>query len=247
MLDIARPQIYLRRHAERRLELPDDLRRAGQEAGDPHAPASATTSSPTRWRCATAPSGSPSGGSPTTRSRARAATARSARRSRKTWPEVRMTKEGPKRTRRWTHLELRAPWVRIAHPDSAGQLIDLALLSAVESDPPTVAQATCAARCASTATRCGRRSRTSTSPAPPARRACTSGGGATSPTQLDVTRAGRLGLAARFRLGVREPPAHGRRQGRGPRAQRSPEPPRDRLRAEEHGPAHRRTRACAAT
>ena len=55
----------------------------------------------------------------------------------KPWPEVRMTKEGPKRTRRWTHLELRAPWVRIAHPDSAGQMIDLALLSAVESDPPT--------------------------------------------------------------------------------------------------------------
>ncbi len=51
-------------------------------------------------------------------------------------PEVRMTKEGPTRTRRWTHLEIRAPWVRIAQPDSVGQLIRLDTLSTVLSDPP---------------------------------------------------------------------------------------------------------------
>ncbi|HUK61718.1 MAG TPA: hypothetical protein VLV15_00250, partial [Dongiaceae bacterium] len=53
------------------------------------------------------------------------------------WPEVRMTKEGPKRTRRWTKLRIDAPWVRIADPDSVGQRIRLAELSAVENDPPT--------------------------------------------------------------------------------------------------------------
>jgi translocation and assembly module TamB len=53
------------------------------------------------------------------------------------WPEVRHTKEGLKRTRRWTHLELRAPWVRIAHPDSIGQMIVLGSMGVMENDPPT--------------------------------------------------------------------------------------------------------------
>ncbi len=55
----------------------------------------------------------------------------------RTWPEVRNTKEGLKRTRRWTRLNIDAPRARIAMPDSAGQLITLANLSTVENDPPT--------------------------------------------------------------------------------------------------------------
>ncbi len=53
------------------------------------------------------------------------------------WPEVRVTKEGLKRTRRWTQLNIDAPRARIAMPDSAGQVITLASLSTVENDPPT--------------------------------------------------------------------------------------------------------------
>ena len=53
------------------------------------------------------------------------------------WPEVRESKEGLTRTRRWTRLRIDAPWVRIAHPDSIGQAIRLGALDAVENDPPT--------------------------------------------------------------------------------------------------------------
>ena len=52
------------------------------------------------------------------------------------WPEVHNTKEGLKRTRRWTNLNIDAPWVRIAYPDSAGQMIRLAHMSTDENDPP---------------------------------------------------------------------------------------------------------------
>ena len=54
----------------------------------------------------------------------------------KPWPDVRMTSEGPKRTRRFTHLRIDAPWVRIAHPDSAGQRIRLGELDVQLNDPP---------------------------------------------------------------------------------------------------------------
>jgi translocation and assembly module TamB len=52
------------------------------------------------------------------------------------WPEVRTTTEGLKRTRRWKNLNIDAPWVRIAYPDSVGQMIRLAHMSTDENDPP---------------------------------------------------------------------------------------------------------------
>lgn len=50
--------------------------------------------------------------------------------------EIRPTREGPKQTRRWTHIELRSPYVRIADPDSAGRLVAVGALAAEETDPP---------------------------------------------------------------------------------------------------------------
>ena len=52
------------------------------------------------------------------------------------WPEVRVSKEGLMRTRRWKNLNIEAPWVRIAYPDSVGQMIRLAHMSTDENDPP---------------------------------------------------------------------------------------------------------------
>jgi translocation and assembly module TamB len=50
--------------------------------------------------------------------------------------EIRRTSEGLKQTRRWTRLELRSPGVRIADPATPGQLVRVGRLSVVESDPP---------------------------------------------------------------------------------------------------------------
>jgi translocation and assembly module TamB len=50
--------------------------------------------------------------------------------------EIRETKEGLKKTWRWTGLELEAPYARIADPDSAGRLIVVADIDVNESDPP---------------------------------------------------------------------------------------------------------------
>ena len=50
--------------------------------------------------------------------------------------EIRETKEGLKKTWRWTGLEVDAPYVRIADPDSAGRLILVADMDVDESDPP---------------------------------------------------------------------------------------------------------------
>jgi translocation and assembly module TamB len=50
--------------------------------------------------------------------------------------EIRETKEGLKKTWRWTGLEVAAPFVRIADPDSAGRLIMVADMDVDESDPP---------------------------------------------------------------------------------------------------------------
>jgi translocation and assembly module TamB len=50
--------------------------------------------------------------------------------------EIRQTKEGLKKTWRWTGLELEAPYARIADPDTAGRLIVVGDMDVNESDPP---------------------------------------------------------------------------------------------------------------
>ena len=50
--------------------------------------------------------------------------------------EWRRTREGIKQTRRWTHGELRSPYVRLADPDSAGKLISIGDMRVSENDPP---------------------------------------------------------------------------------------------------------------
>ncbi|MGH7649518.1 MAG: translocation/assembly module TamB domain-containing protein [Gemmatimonadaceae bacterium] len=50
--------------------------------------------------------------------------------------EIRKTSEGIKQTRRFTHLELSAPAVRIADPDSSGRLIQVGSLDVDVDDPP---------------------------------------------------------------------------------------------------------------
>ena len=50
--------------------------------------------------------------------------------------EIRRTSEGLKQTRRWTRLELRSPGVRIADPSAPGRLVQVGRLSVTESDPP---------------------------------------------------------------------------------------------------------------
>lgn len=50
--------------------------------------------------------------------------------------EIRRTSEGLKQTRRWTRLELRSPHVRIADPFAPGRLVEIGRLDVVENDPP---------------------------------------------------------------------------------------------------------------
>ncbi len=50
--------------------------------------------------------------------------------------EIRETREGLKKTWRWTGLEVEAPYARIADPDSAGRLIVVGDMDVDESDPP---------------------------------------------------------------------------------------------------------------
>ena len=50
--------------------------------------------------------------------------------------EYRRTREGVKQTRRWTHGELRSPYVRLADPDSVGKLIMMGDMRVSENDPP---------------------------------------------------------------------------------------------------------------
>lgn len=50
--------------------------------------------------------------------------------------EIRTTSEGVKQTRRFTHLQLSAPAVRIADPDSSGRLIQVGSLDVDVDDPP---------------------------------------------------------------------------------------------------------------
>src|SRR5687767_10768858 len=50
--------------------------------------------------------------------------------------EIRETKEGLKKTWRWTGLEVEAPYARIADPDSAGRLVVIGDMDVDESDPP---------------------------------------------------------------------------------------------------------------
>ncbi len=50
--------------------------------------------------------------------------------------EVRRTREGYAHTRHWTHIDAVLPHVRIADPDSAGRVFDIASLSVDEEDPP---------------------------------------------------------------------------------------------------------------
>ena len=50
--------------------------------------------------------------------------------------EIRETKEGLKKTWRWTGLQVEAPYVRIADPDSAGRLVIVGDMDVDESDPP---------------------------------------------------------------------------------------------------------------
>ena len=50
--------------------------------------------------------------------------------------EVRRTAEGYARTWRWTGLNIESPYMRIADPDSVGQLYTAAKMSVKESDPP---------------------------------------------------------------------------------------------------------------
>src|SRR6185312_6680718 len=49
---------------------------------------------------------------------------------------IRRTSEGVKQTRRFTHLELVAPAVRIADPDSSGRFVQVDSLDADIDDPP---------------------------------------------------------------------------------------------------------------
>src|SRR6185312_6665993 len=55
---------------------------------------------------------------------------------RDTLHEIRTTSEGVKQTRRFTHLQLSAPAVRIADPDSSGRLIQVGSLDVDVDDPP---------------------------------------------------------------------------------------------------------------
>jgi translocation and assembly module TamB len=50
--------------------------------------------------------------------------------------EIRQTKEGLKKTWRWTGLDVEAPYARIADPDTAGRLIVIEDMDVDESDPP---------------------------------------------------------------------------------------------------------------
>jgi translocation and assembly module TamB len=50
--------------------------------------------------------------------------------------EIRETREGLKKTWRWTGLEVEAPFARIADPDTAGRLIVVGDMDVNESDPP---------------------------------------------------------------------------------------------------------------
>src|SRR6476661_7180154 len=50
--------------------------------------------------------------------------------------EVRRTAEGYAKTWRWTGLNIESPYVRIADPDSIGQLYTASRMSVKESDPP---------------------------------------------------------------------------------------------------------------
>ncbi|MBX6332546.1 MAG: translocation/assembly module TamB domain-containing protein, partial [Gemmatimonadaceae bacterium] len=50
--------------------------------------------------------------------------------------EIRRTREGLKQTRRWTRLELRSPYVRITDPDTAGRFVQIGRLDVEENDPP---------------------------------------------------------------------------------------------------------------
>lgn len=50
--------------------------------------------------------------------------------------EIRRSAEGLKQTRRWTHLELRSPGVRIADPATPGRHVSIGRLSVTENDPP---------------------------------------------------------------------------------------------------------------
>lgn len=50
--------------------------------------------------------------------------------------EIRRTAEGLKQTRRWTHLELRSPFVRIADPAVPGRLVQVGRMGVDETDPP---------------------------------------------------------------------------------------------------------------
>ena len=50
--------------------------------------------------------------------------------------EVRRTAEGFARTWRWTGIDVESPYVRIADPDSVGQLYTASRMSWAESDPP---------------------------------------------------------------------------------------------------------------
>jgi translocation and assembly module TamB len=50
--------------------------------------------------------------------------------------EVRRTREGYKKTWRWTGINLESPYVRIADPDSVGRLFIVHDMSVRESDPP---------------------------------------------------------------------------------------------------------------
>ena len=50
--------------------------------------------------------------------------------------EVRRTAEGFAKTWRWTGLNIESPYMRIADPDSVGQLYTAAKMSVKESDPP---------------------------------------------------------------------------------------------------------------
>jgi translocation and assembly module TamB len=50
--------------------------------------------------------------------------------------EIRRTSEGLKQTRRWTRLELRSPEVRVADPANPGRHVEIGRLSVTENDPP---------------------------------------------------------------------------------------------------------------
>ncbi len=51
-------------------------------------------------------------------------------------PETRRTPEGLRRTWRWSGMQLDLPRLRLAYPDSAGLLVDVAHAAMVENDPP---------------------------------------------------------------------------------------------------------------